>query len=351
MKVILKTLGIFFVCGVLLGLNFYRDIKNTSTKMKWFTVEQKNLYRGVASPGIIEALNISVIKSQVDEFVQKKWVNEGDPVKKGQVLMELTQDKIRIDYDQSQLNYNNTINEYKKALREFTIQKKLFMSKAVAKAQVEEAERNVERSKSSRDISAQQFKLVEEKLKSTTVLSPIDGIVLKDHTKPDIPITSGKELFTIGDVSQFIVRTKIDELDMNQIKLGLPTAIQVDAFPDKKIEGVVKSIATQAEREAFAKLEVLIDIVDDGGVQLKHNLSVKTIIRSEEIPNAIGIPVPAIIRKKGNQGWVLVKNTWNLIQEKTVELGSPAGELIEIKSGLKSGDEVGIPSIGEADLK
>lgn len=332
----------------LLGLNLARDLYFVSQKYDWVPVETKTLNRSVTNTGVLEAVSVSEIKSNVDEAVEKKYVQEGDPVKKGQLLVELSRVQTQLEYEQSKNSYLNAEVEFKKVSRELEIQRKLLRNLAVSRSQVEETAQSKEKAKSALDIAARQLDIVRQKLESTSVRSPLDGVVLKDFTKEGDKTSPGKEIITVGDISKFIVRTKVDELDIQQVHPDQRVRITADAYPGKIMEGVVQKIATQAERETFAKIEVIIDITNPGDVNLKHNLSVRVYILTEDIPNALGIPLKAVLQKKGNSARVVVKKAINIVQEKKVELGRVAGDEVEVISGLKSGALVGVEKGSEA---
>src|SRR5581483_6011650 len=116
-----------------------------------------------------------------------------------------------------------------------------------------------------------------------------------------------KDLAMVGDASQFIVRAKVDELEIQGVHLKQPVHIRADAFPSQILDGRVSSIASSAERDSFAKVEVLIDVVNSAKLPLKHNLSVRAQIITDTIPNAIGIPIKYVQRKIKDRAWVTVK--------------------------------------------
>jgi len=337
-RIVLWVIGSFLI----LGLNIRRDLYFVSKKYEWIPIETKTLHRSVTNTGVLEALQVSEIKSNVDEIVEKKYVQEGESVKKGQLLIELSRVQTQLEYEQSKNSYLNADVEYKKISRELEIQKKLLKNLAVSRSQVKETAQSKEKSKSTLDIAKRQLDIVRQKLESTSVRSPLNGVVLKDFTKLGDKIAPGKELVTVGDISRFIVRTKVDELDIQQVHPNQQVLITADAYPGKTMEGLVQKIATQAERETFAKIEVIIDITKPGDVALKHNLSVRVYILTEEIPNALGIPLKAVVQKKGDRAKVIMKKWLNLVQEADVTLGRVAGDEVEVLSGLKSGVRVGV---------
>jgi multidrug efflux pump subunit AcrA (membrane-fusion protein) len=166
-------------------------------------------------------------------------------------------------------------------------------------------------------------------------------VVLKEYLQVGDDAGVGKNLITVGDITHFIVKASVDELDIQNIRLQQPVQIIVDAFPDKPLEGAVHYIASQADRDAFAKVEVRIHITDNRGLELKHNLSVRVQILTEDIPNAIGIPVKTVYRKEGDKAWVVTRGRLGLMDRKIVTLGRSAGGTIEVLEGLREGQSVG----------
>lgn len=332
-----------WAAGILLlfGLNLIRDLRSLLNQLAWEPISLQTLHVTVSSPGVMEAINVAELKSEVEEIVLKKHVQEGEDVKKGQLLFELSRTRTQLEYEQKKNAFRNAEGDYKKAVREEGVQERLFKDKAVSRSQWEDAIRARERAQASRDIALQEFELAREKLNSTHVRSPIDGVILKDHAEVGKQFSPGKEMILVGDISKFLVRTKVDELDIKQVKKGQPVEIWADAYPGQPMKGRVRQIAIQAEREAFAKIEVLIDITDARGLELRHNLSVRVHILTDKIPNAIGIPIKAIEKKQGQAAWVLVRSRWGFVRNKKVTLGRPAGDLIEVTSGLKEGGFVG----------
>lgn len=335
---------IVWVAGavVLFGLNIRRDINFASKRYDWKPVIVKTLHQSVSNAGVIEAIQVAEIKSEVDEIVEKKHVQEGQAVRKGQMLVELSRTKTQLEFEQTRNSYLNAESDYKRLTRELEVQKKLLKNLAVSRSQVEETAQSKEKAKSALDIAARQLEIAKEKLDNTSVRSPLNGVVLKDFTKVGDKITPGKEIITVGDISKFIVKTKVDELDIRQVSTGQRVWIEADAFPGQRMEGAVTHIATQAEREAFAKLEVVIDITNPGPVELKHNLSVRVHILTGDIPNSVGIPAKSILSKKGNIARVVIRNKLHMIREKNIEIGRVAGEEVEVTAGLKPGVFVGV---------
>jgi RND family efflux transporter MFP subunit len=337
---------IFWIVGplILLFTNFVRDSWRLQERYEWERVEAKTLNRGVFNPGVMEAFRVAEIKSEVDEIVVKKMVEDGQAVKVGQPLLQLSQTRTKLEYEQKRNALLSAQADVRKTARDVGVQKKLLRNLAVSRQQVDDAGQSFEKAKASLSIAAQEFDIVQKKLASTLVRSPLDGMVLKDYTKVGSAVSTGKELITVGDISKFVVRSKIDELDIQSVKIGQTVQITADAFAGQVMQGSVKSIASQAEREAFAKVEVITDITDAQSLQLKHNLSVRINIVTEQIPNALSVPIKSVIKKDGDTAWVMVRNSLKLIGKRKIKIGKTAGDRVQVLSGLTEGNEVGTES-------
>lgn len=335
----------------LLGLNARRDLSRVSASLSWEPVAFKTLYQTVDSTGVMEAIRVVAINAQVDEVLVKKFAREGDAVKKGQPLLELSCTKTQVEYEQRKNALQNAKADYRKARREEKIQQRLYKDRAVSWSQWDDAIRSRERAQAALEMARREFELAQEKKDSTLVRSPLDGVVLKDRVASGTAVSAGAELITVGDVSDFVVRTKIDELDIKHVQTGQPVTLVLDAYPDRPMKGRVHSIAIQAEREAFAKIEVLIEIAEKpSDLPLRHNLSVHARILTEEIPHSLGVPVKAIEKKKADASWVITRGPWGLIREKEIRLGRLAGDEVEVLSGLRPGEFVGYNEVRATDL-
>lgn len=327
----------------LFWLNAARDARWSKAELNWTPVARKDLIQGVRALGAVEALNLATVKAEVNEYVTERKAQEGQAVKKDQVLLTLTQTGTRLEHDQKASSLANAVHELAKAKKELTIQRNLFAKQAVAFKNVEDAQNALERAKTSHNLAEQEMALARKKLEGTNVRSPIDGVILKDMTLGKDRVRADQELFLVGDVSSFLVRVKVDELDIPQVKPGQRAWLEVDAFPGKKVAGQVLSISPQAERQNFAKVDVLIKILETDGVALKHNLSVQSTIRSAEIPNALAVPIESVRREDGKSS-VLVLDRRGRLRRRAVKLGRLTQKEVEVLEGIEEGEQVGVPS-------
>ncbi len=128
-------------------------------------------------------------------------------------------------------------------------------------------------------------------LNDTTIISPIDGVVLVKSAEPGEVLAAGTTVLTIGDIDHPWLRGYISEGDLGRVKLGQHATVTSDSFKDKTYNGRVSFIASDAEftpkqiqtNEERVKLVYRIKIeVENPQHELKNNMPVEADIHVAE---------------------------------------------------------------------
>ncbi|MBI3299402.1 MAG: efflux RND transporter periplasmic adaptor subunit [Elusimicrobia bacterium] len=337
-----RGLALASALAAALALNVGRDRRWTAGAYDWRPVVRRDLARTIQCPGVAEAARVATLKSALSEPVAGKHAREGARVHEGQVLLELGQKNVRLEFDQKEAAFRGAQSDLHRAGKERTIQESLFKKQAVPKRNVEDARAALQRADYQYRLARQESLLAGERLEGARILAPFAGVVLKDLVGESDKVRADQELFLVGDVSRFRVRAKVDELDAPKVRPGQRATILVDAYPGKTLSGRVLSIAPQAERDGFARLELLVEVEDAAGVELKHNLSVEVRVEVERIAGAYSVPLAALRAAEGSQR-VLARGAGGRFAWRELELGRVAGEDIEVLRGVRKGDEVAVP--------
>ncbi len=204
-----------------------------------------------------------------------------------------------------------------------------------AKAQVAQAQAMLERA--------------DEDLRNSTIISPIDGLVLSRNVEMGNAVSSilvmGSQstlLFTLGDVSDVFVRGKVDQADIGKVYMGQPARIVVESFRDRKFNGKVYKISPLGvEKENVTTFEVQVSIANPGR-ELKANMSANAEIILEEKPNVLLVPEAAIVYDKQRNASVEQADEKAEKGRKkiAVKLGISNGVKTELVSGLGEGQKV-----------
>jgi HlyD family secretion protein len=356
---------------------------------KLATVERGSIARSVVATGKVEPRSTVEVKSKASGIVKKLYVDYSDYVHKGQVLAELDKENLEATVRESKANLQAAQAAEESAQASLERNKvdaegpdlpflKTAMERArelnkqglIAKNSVEDAEKAYQmalnkRSSALRNLAVSRAEITKAKavvaqstaaleradqdLRNSTIVSPIDGLVLSRDVEVGNAVSSilvlGSEatlLFTLGDISDVFVRGKVDQADIGKVYLTQPTRITVESFRDKKFNGKVYQISPLGvEKENVTTFEVKVSIANPGH-ELKALMSANAEIILEEKPNVLLVPEAAIIYDKDRKATVEVPDVTAEKGRKKVpvKLGISNGVKTELTAGLNQGAKV-----------
>lgn len=352
-------------------------------------VERGDIARVVVATGKIEPRAIVEVKSKASGIVKNIYVNYGDTVRAGQVLAELDKEELEARLREARANLQaaqameesaaaalernkveaegpelpflkSAMDRAQQMLRDGLIAKNVaedaekayqlalnrqsaaIRALAVSRAEITRARAQVAQAKAV-------LERAEEDLRNSTIVSPIDGLVLSRDVEVGNAVSSilvlgsqAKPLFTLGDVSDVFVRGKVDQADIGKVYLGQPARIVVESFRDRKFEGKVYRISPYGvEKDNVTTFEVQVSIHNPGR-ELKANMSANAEIILEEKKNVLLVPEAAVVYDKDRKPGVEVPDP---AQEKgrkklAVKLGISNGIKTELLGGLDEGAQV-----------
>ncbi len=353
------------------------------------TVEKGDLARVVVATGKIQPRSKVEVKSKASGMVKKLYVEFDDRVKAGQTLMELDKVQLEAVVREAQANYQAAQAALESAKATYERNKvdaegpdvpylKLTMDRArqmykdgvMSKSVVEDAEKNYQlalnkQMSAQRNVTVSRAEIAkaeaqvgqaraaldnaEEDLRNSTIVSPIDGLVLSRDVSVGDGVSSililGSQatlVMTLGDTSEVYVQGKVDEADIGKVYLGQPARIVVEAFKDKKFTGKVTRISPFGkEKDNVTTFEVRVSISNPTG-ELKANMTANAEIILEEKKNVLMVPEASLIYDKDRNASVETPDpkAENGRKKIAVKLGISNGVKTEIISGLTEKQQV-----------
>ena len=379
---------------VLFGCGFaaLRAALRPSTKIdpaKLAEVTRGSIARSVVATGKIQPRSKVDVKSKASGIVESILVDYGDWVKQGQVLVEL--DKAELRARVREMNATLLAAQAAQQSSEATLQKNqveaegpdlpflksameraqhLFDQGLIAKAVQEDADKayqtalnkqmsalrsvgvsraEVARAKAQVAQTQAALEQAEENLRNSTIVSPMDGLVLSRNVEVGDAVSSilvlGSQatlVMTLGDVGDVYVLGKVDQADIGKIYLGQRARIVVESFREKKFEGQVTKIAPLGvEKDNVTTFEVRVSIRNPGG-ELKSNMSANAEIILEEKPNVLLVPEGAVLYDRNRSASVEIPDpaTEKGRRRIPLKLGISDGVKTEVATGLKQGEKV-----------
>ena len=152
-----------------------------------------------------------------------------------------------------------------------------------------------------------------------------------------------QELIYLPSTQAMMAELMIHESSLEKVQVGQPVEITVDAMPGKMFTGRVKSIAPLPDAQTMfmnpdRKLYTTRVNLDGGNPELRTGMSCRAEIIIQKLPDAIYVPVQAVVRVAG-QPTVFVRDG-GTFQPRVVQTGWDNSSMIHIASGLAAGEVV-----------
>jgi Cu(I)/Ag(I) efflux system membrane fusion protein len=169
-----------------------------------------------------------------------------------------------------------------------------------------------------------------------TLHAPADGIVLEKNAVEGMRFAAGEALYRMADLSVVWVVAEVFEQDLAWVPQDAPARITLPAWPDSSFDGVVTFIYPVLSRETRT-VRVRIELPNPG-LQLKLEMFAQAEIRTT-LPRALTVPDSAIL-DTGQRQTVLLARGNGVFEPRAVTLGDRADGYVQIRNGLRDGDQV-----------
>src|SRR6266550_6430224 len=279
---------------------------------------RKNVTQLVTATGKIQPEIEVKIAPEVSGEIVEIAVKEGDIVRRGQLLMRIKPDayKAQVESQQAALSGARSASvrnraEVAKAEQDYKRAQQLFNAKLLPESDRNTAQTQYDMAKAALESSLFEIKRAEgalrqinDALSKTTIYSPSDGSIssLTSRVGERVVGTSqfaGTEVMRVANLDNMEARVNVNENDVVNVHVGDTARISVDAYPDRRVRGIVREIASTAmtrnagSQEAVTNFEVKISIPDHS-VQLRPGMSATADVETATVPNAVVVPIQAV---------------------------------------------------------
>ncbi len=215
---------------------------------------------------------------------------------------------------------------------------------ALAKAQLEDAQREWERLKDgpdAADIRAAQARVtaLEATLNTARIIAPFTGTVTIAHPLPGDQVSPGMPAFRVDDLSLLLVDVQVLEVDVNSVQVGQPVVLTFDAVLHKEYHGKVIEVAQAGENiqgSVYFNVTVAIEDADDN---VKPGMTAAVTIVTRTLEDVLLVPNRAV-RLVGGKRLVYVLRNGNL-EPVEITLGATSDTVSEVIGGdLLVGDVI-----------
>jgi HlyD family secretion protein len=274
-------------------------------------VAKRSITQTVTATGKIYPEVQVTISPEVSGEIIDLPVKEGMNVKKSAVLMKIKPDIYVAMRGQAEATLTSAKASLDRSESEYKRQQELFKKGLISSSDLELAKTNYQVAKAGYDQADQALKQADESLYKTTIYAPMDGTVseLKVQRGERVLGTSqfqGTDVMTVADLSKMEARVDVGENDIVLISVGDTARIEVDAFKERKILGVVYEIGNTAKttglgtQEEVTNFTVKIRVIDKD-VVLRPGMSMTGIIETQTKNNVIVVPIQSVTTRSVNK--------------------------------------------------
>ena len=290
------------------------------------------------------------IVAKLPGTLSRMSVQVGDRVRQGQTVATLDRREIDAQVDAASAAVNVTragLESAEAGLANAVLEqersKNLFEKGALPRQRLDAADTAVRASTAQRELAKANVAQAEAALRragevqrDTTLTSPINGVVVERNYDAGSFVGPGeKPVVVVADLSIMKLEAGVSELEAGRLRVGMPARIVAQALPNEIFEGRLANIAPEVDpRNRHFAVEVRT--VNRGN--LLSGMYGTATIPLERAAQAVAVPRDAVTTRGGKR--VALKIDGAVIQEVPVVEGLTSGTLIEISSGLKSGDTI-----------
>lgn len=281
----------------------------------------------VVASGLVSSAEEARLSFKVGGIINRMLVDEGQSVRKGQLLATLDLTEIDAQVSQAQL-----ANE--KAERDLGRVKSLYADTAATLEQLQNATTGTSVSKQALTIA--QFNRAYAQIRST-----VDGVVTRKVVNAGEYIAAGGSVYLISSNrrSDWVVRVGVSDKDWARLRPGNRASITLDAYPGQPFTGTISELAQAAD--PVSKLYEVEVRINPGTAKFAPGLFAKiTLVPAQSRSYAV-VPVEAIVEGNGKDGFVyVVAGDRKRVKKMPVQIGFLDRDKVLLTNGLTGVNEV-----------
>ena len=302
--------------AVVAAFSWWLGSKEAGPRYLTEAVTQGVLQVEVTANGTLEAEQKVTIGSELSGIVENVLVDVNDPIKHGQVLIELDTAKLKASVEKAKAALASaqaaqkeavaTLNEANAKYKRLLNVRKLSGGKTPAQTELDEQAAVVARAQASVDTAAAQIQTAQAELETAQtdltkayISSPIDGVVLARSVEPGYAVAASLqavELLTLAsDLRTLELEIDVDEADVSVVKPGQKATFTVSAYPNKNFPATLTKVAygpTESDTNVVTYTAYLK--VSNEELLLRPGMTATARIVTENRENALLVPNTAL---------------------------------------------------------
>jgi HlyD family secretion protein len=350
MKKILTLLlvGALVAAGVYAYITWVNAMREKPHEIPLAAATNTTIVSILEENGAIRPRNQVIIKSEVNGRVENVYIEAGDVVTAGHVLVELDKIDLLNKRRELELDARESLLQLEGAQLDYQRNRELYQAKLVSPDVYDRM--RIERDLKSNRVEKirSQITTVDDNLRKTTINAPMRGTIYDRAIEVGevvigaSSVSSGTEMMKIADLDLLEVRALVNEVDIASISTGMPVMISVESLQGHAFNGSVARIAPAASTDKQTQLPLGFEVtvlLDARNTQLKPGMTATVLFTRGVASNVVAVPLPAVfcdnyeVAPSEQQFYVYVKNATNF-SKCAVAIGVHDLKHVQITSGL-----------------
>jgi len=293
-----------------------------AVKVSVVEVEPVSIRDILALPGETEAWHDILVPADTSGRVEWIGPREGDMVKKGQLLARIDVSSHKAVLDRAEAAFKLADDLYQR-------RHKLFERKIINQEELD-------RSLTERTLTDASLREARYEVARGFVRAPVSGMINHLFVDEGEFIERGKPMVELVNVDKIKINVNVPELDVRYLRPRQKTTVTIDAFPDRRLSGIVDFVAYKADLATKTFLvRVLINNPDHN---IRPGMIARVVFLRRVIPDALVAPLFAIVDKGGER--ILFVEKDGVAHARMVSIGLIEGDRVRITNGLNAGDHL-----------
>ncbi|MDC0629550.1 efflux RND transporter periplasmic adaptor subunit [Flavobacteriaceae bacterium] len=354
-KTVKIILGIFVLILLVVVLKYFKDsnakeVVDYKTELPFYSsLDTKTVATGKLNPE--EEIEL---KPQISGIVDQIFVEEGDLVRKGDLIA-----KIRVVPNEQALGsaksrINSARLSFENAQTLFDRNKLLFEKGVISKQDFENSELSLNQSKESYAQAQDDYKIIKQGSLSggssanTTIIAQIPGTILEipvregDQVIQSNNFNAGTTIATIADMSKMIFEGKVDESEVGKLEEGKDIKVILGAIAEKEFPAVLTFVAPKGvEENGAVQFTIKADVAIEAHTKIRAGYSANAEIEIESKDSVLVIKEALLqFNRITEKPFVELREEDGTFSKKNVTTGLSDGINIEITDGVEEGDQI-----------
>ena len=196
----------------------------------------------------------------------------------------------------------------------------------------------------------ERLKKLTEQLVLCKIKAPHDGMAVyarensrysnNSEIAEGVTVRERQKILSLPDLSRMRVKTQVHEAVLDQVRVGLPVIVKIDAFPNRTYRGVVEEVAVVPSSSYYTTVKTYecMVTIDEEVEQLKPGMTAVVDIHVERLKDILAVPVQAVVQVEGAT-WCYLQTDQG-IERRDIELGRTNDKFVHVMKGLTSGEQI-----------